>query len=161
MEPAQFSRREILKNDLTSIFSRYWPAALALAVALPAAYAQKAGQPPAVPGSGGYAPAAILVLLLLLLEGYAIRRGVARGQGTCTWPGAVLLGVFPLLGLGEGALLPALLTGFVVLKAGFALFSRVKTGSCEGYNPCIWISLDFDLFMLAATYSGPLIDRLL
>ena len=79
MEPAQFSRREILKNDLTSIFSRYWPAALALAVALPAAYAKKAGQPPAVPGSGGYAPAAILVLLLLLLEGYAIR------PARCCW----------------------------------------------------------------------------
>lgn len=156
MEPAQFSRREILKNDLTSIFSRYWPAALSLAAALPAAYAQKAGQPPAVLGSGGYAPAAILVLLLLLLEGYAIRRGVARGQGTCTWPGAVLLGVLPLLGLGEGALLPALLTGFVVLKAGFALFSRVKTGSCKGYNPCIWISLDCDLFMLVAALTIPL-----
>ena len=37
MEPAQFSRREILKNDLISIFSRYWPAALSLAAALPAA----------------------------------------------------------------------------------------------------------------------------
>lgn len=161
MEPAQFSRREILKNDLTAFLACYWPATLALAVALPAAYVQRTGLCPAVSGPGGHALAAAVVLLLLLLECYAIRRGVARGQGTCTWPGAVLLGVFPLLGLGEGALLPALLTGSVVIKAGFALFSRVKTGSCKGYNPCIWISLDFDLFMLAATYSGPLIDRLL
>ena len=149
-------RKENVKRGMAGIISPVWPAALAFAVALPAAYAQKAGQPPAVPGSGGYAPAAILVLLLLLLEGYAIRRGVARGQGTCTWPGAVLLGVFPLLGLGEGALLPALLTGFVVLKAGFALFSRRKTGSCKGYNPCIWISLDCDLFMLVAALTIPL-----
>ena len=86
MEPAQFSRREILKNDLTSIFSRYWPAALSLAAALPAAYAQKAGQPPAVPGSGGYAPAAILVLLLLLLEGYAIRRETLAKDGKFIYP---------------------------------------------------------------------------
>ena len=161
MEPAQFSRREIVKNDLTAFLACYWPATLALAVALPAAYAQRTGLCPAVSSPVGHALAAILVVLLLLLEYYAIRRGMLRGQGTCTWPGAVLLGVFPLLGLGEGALLPALLTGFVALKAGFALLSRIRTGSCKGYNSCIWISLDFDLFMLAATYSGPLIDRLL
>ena len=161
MEQNNIDRRSIMKRDTDTFFSHVWPAILSCIIALLAAYAQRAGQRPAVSGPMGYVLAAAVVLLLLLLECYAIRQGVARGQGTCTWPSAVLLGVFPLLGLGEGALLPALLTGFVLVQAGFALFSRMKTGSCKGYNPYIWISLDFDLFMLVASYSQPLIDRLL